>query len=199
MAPTHTKSQIEIALTSSAAVDAAIRILGENQTEDELRTKHTRHENDIGFSAAYGRVGTRFYEFVTGISTKTGTQKWEPKSLAHPVANRVFARYVNNRGVETALDYARDIALLHWKQLGALLELSFSAPELPTVEAPREKKPARPNPFVNIEGRLLRQTWKAFRIRVNGRAIWLPKSQVTFSGGVVSMPLWLAKAKGLAA
>ena len=105
MAPSHSKAQIADLLSNPAMIDAAIKLLGQNQTQDELRFKHTRHLNDIGFSAAYGRVGTRFFEFVTGISTKTGTQKWQPKSLTNPIADRVFAKYVRNRGVAHAVDY----------------------------------------------------------------------------------------------
>jgi hypothetical protein len=115
----HTKSQIQTLLNNPAFVDEAIRILGENQTPSELRAKSTHIHNDIGFSAAYGTTGTRLFEFVTGISTKTGEKKWQPKSLAHPTANRVFGRYIRNHGLENALALGHKIALIHWKQLGA--------------------------------------------------------------------------------
>jgi hypothetical protein len=196
MAPSHTKAQIEALLQDPIFVDAAIKLLGQNQTQDELRFKHTRHRNDIGFSAAYGKVGTRFFEFVTGISTRTGTQKWEPKSLTNPVADRVFARYVSNRGVAHAVDYARDIATLHWKQLGVMLEPAFQAEVLPT-EAPERK--ARPAPtMVTVSAEIVGARGRAYKVYAFGRRIWLPKSQVTVEGGNLTMPQWLAKQKGLA-
>ena len=79
--PSHNKGQIQQLIDSNPAfVDQAIRLLGENQTADELRVKDTRHHNDIGFSAAHARTGTRLFEFVTGISTRTGQKAWAPKS-----------------------------------------------------------------------------------------------------------------------
>ena len=88
--PSHNKGQIQTLLDSNPAyVDHAIRLLGQNQTADELRVKDTRYHNDIGFSAAHARTGTRLFEFVTGISTKSGKPTWAPKSLSHPAADRV--------------------------------------------------------------------------------------------------------------
>jgi len=195
MAPSHTKTQIIALLENPVMVDAAIKLLGQNQTADELRFKSTRHHNDIGFSAAYGRVGTRFFEFVTGISTRTGTQKWEPKSLTNPIADRVFSKYVRNRGVAHAVDYARDIATLHWKQLGVMLEPAFQAEVLPTVAPEREARPA-PS-MVTVSADIVGARGKAYKVYAFGRRIWLPKSQVTVNGGQITMPQWLAKQKGL--
>jgi hypothetical protein len=196
MATSHTKTQIITLLENPVMVDAAIKLLGQNQTADELRFKSTRHHNDIGFSAAYGRVGTRFFEFVTGISTKTGTQKWQPKSLTNPIADRVFSKYVRNRGVAHAVDYARDIATLHWKQLGVMLEPAFQAEVLPTAAPEREVRPA-PS-MVTVSADIVGARGKAYKVYAFGRRIWLPKSQVTVSGGQITMPLWLARQKGLA-
>ena len=118
----HDKSQIQELLNSNPAfIDQAIRLLGQNQTADELRTKSTHHHNDIGFSAAYATTGTRLFEFVTGISTKTGKPTWQPKSLSHPAANRVFGRYIRNHGLNNAEELGKKIAGIHWRQLGALL------------------------------------------------------------------------------
>jgi hypothetical protein len=195
MAPSHTKTQIIALLENPVMVDAAIKLLGQNQTADELRFKSTRHHNDIGFSAAYGRVGTRFFEFVTGISTKTGTQKWQPKSLTNPIADRVFAKYVRNRGVAHAVDYARDIATLHWKQLGVMLEPAFQAEVLPTTAPEREARPA-PS-MVTVSADIVGARGRAYKVYAFGRRIWLPKSQVTVNGGQITMPQWLAKQKGL--
>ena len=195
MATSHTKTQIIALLENPVMVDAAIKLLGQNQTADELRFKSTRHHNDIGFSAAYGRVGTRFFEFVTGISTRTGTQKWEPKSLTNPIADRVFSKYVRNRGVAHAVDYARDIATLHWKQLGVMLEPAFQAEVLPTAAPEREVRPA-PS-MVTVSADIVGARGKAYKVYAFGRRIWLPKSQVTVNGGQITMPQWLAKQKGL--
>jgi hypothetical protein len=195
MAPSHTKAQIEALLQNPIYVDAAIKLLGQNQTADELRFKSTRHHNDIGFSAAYGRVGTRFFEFVTGISTKTGRQQWQPKSLTNPIADRVFSKYVRNRGVAHAVDYARDIATLHWKQLGVMLEPAFQAEVLPTAAPEREVRPA-PS-MVTVSADIVGARGRAYKVYAFGRRIWLPKSQVTVEGGNITMPLWLARQKGL--
>lgn len=195
MAPSHTKAQIISLLSDPAMVDAAIKLLGQNQTQDELRFKHTKHLNDIGFSAAYGKVGTRFFEFVTGISTKTGTQKWQPKSLTNPVADRVFAKYVRNRGVAHAVDYARDIAALHWKQLGVMLEPAFQAEVLPTAAPERKVREAPAS--ITISADIVGARGRAYKVCAFGRNIWLPKSQVTVEGGNITMPQWLAKQKRL--
>jgi len=195
MAPSHTKTQIITLLENPVMVDAAIKLLGQNQTADELRFKSTRHHNDIGFSAAYGRVGTRFFEFVTGISTKTGTQKWQPKSLTNPIADRVFSKYVRNRGVAHAVDYARDIATLHWKQLGVMLTEDFQAEVLPTAAPEREVREAPAQ--VTVSAEIVGARGRAYKVYAFGRRIWLPKSQVTVEGGNITMPQWLAKQKGL--
>lgn len=195
MAPSHTKTQIVALLQNPIYVDAAIKLLGQNQTQDELRFKSTKHHNDIGFSAAYGRVGTRFFEFVTGISTKTGRQTWEPKSITNPIADRVFAKYVRNRGVAHAVDYARDIAALHWKQLGVMLTEDFQAEVLPTA-AP-EPKAVEPEDQITISAEIVGARGRAYKVYAFGRRIWLPKSQVTVSGGNITMPQWLAKQKRL--
>jgi hypothetical protein len=205
MKVTHTKAQIALALVNPAAVNAAIRILGENQTADELRTKSTRNHNDIGFSAAYGRVGTRFYEFVTGIQVSTGKAKWQPKSLQHPVADRVFARYVTRRDTcDCALDYAREISLLHWRQLGAILDITFEAPELPTEVTAEEtvkkaEAKAESSEMITVSGEIVGARGRAYKAYIGGRKIWLPKSQVSITPGGIAMPKWLARTKGLVA
>jgi hypothetical protein len=202
MKVTHTKAQIALALVDPAAVDEAIRILGQNQTADELRTKSTRNLNDIGFSAAYGRVGTRFYEFVTGIQTSTGKKKWQPKSLRHPVADRVFSKYINRRDhCESALDYAREICLLHWRQLGQLLQAGFTALDLPSEDAPQEA-PSNPDvggEMITVQGEIVGARGRAYKAYIGGRKYWLPKSQVLVAPSGIAMPRWLAQNKGLVA
>jgi len=194
----HTKSQIQQLLSNPAYVDEAIRILGQNQTPGELRAKSTHINNDIGFSAAYGTTGTRLFEFVTGINTKTGEKKWQPKSLAHPVANRVFSRYINNHGLESALALGQKIAGIHWKQLGELLTWQpVTLPSKP-VEVKRDNDgTATAITIRGVEVQLVKG--KAARVLWDSKRVWLPKSQIEInaSSGDITMPRWLARNKGM--
>jgi hypothetical protein len=192
----HTKAQILDLLATPAYVDEAIRLLGENQTPNELRSKSTQHHNDIGFSAAYGRTGTRMYEFVTGINTKTNQPTWAPKSLAHPTANRVFSRYINNHNLDNALALGRKVAAIHWKQLGGLLSwtpVSIQAP----VNKSKEKQP--PQTVVVTGAEIQTMKGKAVRVLWDSKRIWLPKSQINVNSenGDITMPKWLARNKGM--
>ena len=194
----HTKSQIQTLLNNPAFVDEAIRILGENQTPSELRSKSTHFNNDIGFSAAYGTTGTRLFEFVTGINTKTGEKKWQPKSLAHPTANRVFGRYIRNHGLENALALGRKIALIHWKQLGALF--TYQPTALPSAPVQTKRKSDGTLDKVIVRGLEFQvHKGKAIRFLHDSKRIWLPVSQIDIddASGEVSMPRWLARNKGL--
>ena len=194
----HTKSQIQTLLNNPAFVDEAIRILGENQTPSELRSKSTHFNNDIGFSAAYGTTGTRLFEFVTGINTKTGEKKWQPKSLAHPTANRVIGRYIRNHGLENALALGRKIALIHWKQLGALF--TYQPTALPTAPVQTKRKADGTLDKVIVRGLEFQvHKGKAIRFLHDSKRIWLPVSQIDIddASGEVSMPRWLARNKGL--
>ena len=194
----HTKSQIQTLLNNPAFVDEAIRILGENQTPSELRSKSTHFNNDIGFSAAYGTTGTRLFEFVTGINTKTGEKKWQPKSLAHPTANRVFGRYIRNHGLENALALGHKIALIHWKQLGALF--TYQPTALPTSPVQTKRKPDGTLDKVIVRGLEFQvHKGKAIRFLHDSKRVWLPVSQIDIddASGEVSMPRWLARNKGL--
>lgn len=194
----HNKSQIQAVLNNPAFVDQAIRLLGENQTPSELRTKSTHLHNDIGFSAAYATTGTRMYEFVTGISTKTGKPTWAPKSLAHPTATRVFSRYLRNHGLESGTALGRKVAEIHWKQLGALL--SWTPVNTPITKKPAAKKQSPAS--VTISGAEV-QTMKGKAVRVlwDSKRIWLPKSQINVNSetGDITMPHWLARNKGMVA
>mgnify|MGYP006058110439 CR=1 FL=1 len=184
-------------LNNPAYVDEAIRLLGGNQTASELRAKSTHLHNDIGFSAAYGRTGTRMYEFVTGINTKTGEKKWAPKSLAHPVANKVFSRYIGNHGLNNALELGRKVASIHWKQLEALT--SYQPAALPSTSGPKpEKKVAQKVTFEGVE--VVSRSGKGVKVRFDSRYIWLPVSQVEFDSDTdtLTLPVWLAKNKQMA-
>ena len=192
---THTKQQVTAILENPAAVDAAIIILANKQTSGELSSKSTHVHNDKGFNSAYGPVGTRFYEFVTGIQMSTGQKKWKAKSLSHPKAQQVFRRYVGQgRKHATVMDYARHIALFHWKQLGELFNMNFDVPAPQSLDVePKVDK----NKFVQFSCQLVRQSPKAFLVDIGGTEHWMPRSKCAISGGTLSIPQWLAEAKGL--
>ena len=196
---THSKSQIQQLLNSNPAyVDEAIRLLGENQTADELRHKSTHYHNDIGFGAAYATTGTRMYEFVTGISTRTGKKAWAPKSLAHPAANKVFRRYIHNHGLNNGLELGRKIALVHWRQLGALLSWT---PVTTGAAKPKAKQKQPPQSVVISGAEVQTMKGKAVRVLWDSKRVWLPKSQIRVNSetGDITMPRWLARNKGMLA
>lgn len=195
----HDKSQIQQLLNSNTAyVDQAIRLLGQNQTADELRTKSTHHHNDIGFSAAYATTGTRLFEFVTGISTKTGKPTWQPKSLSHPAAGRVFGRYIRNHGLNNAEELGKKIAGIHWKQLGALLSWT---PVTTGATQPKSKQKQPPASVVVSGAEIQTMKGKAVRVLWDSKRVWLPKSQISVNSetGDITMPKWLARNKGMLA
>ena len=195
----HDKSQIQQILDSNPAfVDEAIRLLGANQTADELAWKTTNQHNSIGFSAAHARTGTRLFEFVTGISTKTGKPTWAPKSLSHPAGNRVFRRQLHNHGLETALELGRKVALVHWRQLGALLTWT---PVTTGATQPKSKQKQPPATVVVQGAEIQTVKGKAVRVLWDSKRVWLPKSQISVNSetGDITMPKWLARNKGMLA
>ena len=197
--PSHNKGQIQTLLDSNPAyVDEAIRLLGANQTADELRSKNTRYHNDIGFSAAHARTGTRLYEFVTGISTKTNKPTWAPKSLSHPAANKVFRRYIHNHGLNSGLELGRKIVLVHWRQLEGLLSWTPVTTGATQQKAPKKQR----RDTVVVRGAEV-QTMKGKAVRVlwDSKRVWLPKSQISLNSetGDITMPKWLARNKGMLA
>ena len=195
----HDKAQIQTLLDSNPAfVDEAIRLLGQNQTSDELAWKTTNHHNSIGFSAAHARTGTRLFEFVTGIATKTGKPTWAPKSLSHPAGDRVFRRQVSNHGLNSALELGRKVALVHWRQLGALLTWT---PVATGATKPKSKQKQPPQPVVVSGAEIQTMKGKAVRVLWDSRRVWLPKSQIRVNSetGDITMPRWLARNKGMLA
>ena len=195
----HDKAQIQTLLDSNPSfIDEAIRLLGANQTADELAAKTTNRHNDIGFSAAHARTGTRLFEFVTGISTRSGKPTWAPKSLAHPAGNRVFRRQVHNHGLESALELGRKIALVHWRQLGALLSWT---PVTTGATKPKAKQKQRPQSVVVSGAEIQTMKGKAVRVLWDSKRVWLPKSQISVNSetGDITMPKWLARNKGMLA
>ena len=51
--------------------------------------------------------------------------------------------------------------------------------------------------LVDLPARLLADQGKAYRFDFGDHQVWLPKSQVEFADGVVTMPEWLASERGL--
>ena len=90
MARTWTRDEIDALLQrNDRAVERAMVVLYDRQTQDEKRTSHTRHDNGIGFSAAHASKGSYYARYV--------------------LSGRRLTRH--------HLDRARKIALLHSKQL----------------------------------------------------------------------------------
>jgi len=190
--PNFSKDQIAVLLANPTYVEQAIRLLGANQTAGEIKTKGTHCKNDIGFSAAYSVTGTHLYQFVTGTDGN-GRQKWAPKHLDHPTADRIYARYIRNHGVKNSTELARKICLIHWKQLGELFDWEATS-ELPEAEV--EKK-LDDRASVSYRFTPISKKGKAVKVSIHGAKLWLPLSQIKVNGTAVTMPYWLASKKGL--
>ena len=110
-----TREQIDAILRNNdAAVERAMIVLFERQTEDEQRVANTRHDNNRGFNCTDARAGTRFARWLQGMDD-SNRRRFPVKSLRHPKASRVFHRHCKNG--ESVLDRARRIALRHSRQL----------------------------------------------------------------------------------
>jgi hypothetical protein len=190
--PHFSKDQVAVLLANPIYVEQAIRLLGANQTAGEIKTKGTHHKNDIGFSAAYSVTGTHLYQFVTGTDGN-GKQRWEPKHLDHPTADRIYAKYIRNHGVKNSMELARKICLIHWKQLGELFDWEVTS-ELPEVEVEKKLDDRAP---VSYRFTPISKKGKAVKVNIHGTKLWLPLSQIKVSGTAVTMPYWLASKKGL--
>jgi hypothetical protein len=176
------KSQIQTLLNNHPhLVDTAITILGENQTADELGSKHTKYHNGIGFTSCYGSIGTTFYQFVTGRDCRQSGHpvRWTPKSLVTDggVLDRTrdmkrFKRRNPHYARLTPLQIAQKIALHHWAQLGALLTAKT---------APAQSQPQQTVTVTYT--RVIRETQKAVLLeKVDEAGIawerWIPKSMI---------------------
>ena len=137
------KSDIERALQTPESVSRAIEILGNNQREDELSSRHTKVQNGIGFTSCWASAGTHLWQFVTGWDARTKTNKWGRKCLSHPNWQRakIIRRKVRNNGCEDAVQLGRKIALHHWRQLGALLAVQPPVPQAQTPVPQPEPEP----------------------------------------------------------
>ena len=104
----------EMLSNSPNAVERAIIRLFTMQNEDEQKWATTNAQNGRGFGAADAKAGTRFARWLQGMDNKN-VKRYEPKSLSHYRAERIFGRYCKDG--ETVLDRARRIALKHSQQL----------------------------------------------------------------------------------
>jgi len=179
------KSQIATLLNNHPhLVDQAIRIIGENQTADELGSKHTKYQNGIGFTSCYGNIGTTFYQFVTGRDCRQHGHpvRWTPKSLVTDgnVLERTrdmkrFKRRNPHYANQSSLDIARMIAIHHWGQLAEILNAQLQTPVL--------SQPQTPQTVTVTYTRVIRETQKAVLLeKVDSAGIawerWLPKSMI---------------------
>ena len=159
------KKTIQTLLNSNPElINAAIRIIGENQTADELGSRHTKYENGIGFTASYGTIGTVLYQFVTGRDCKRRGHpvRWAPKSLitqGHVLdRTRDMRRFKRNNpkySNTSVADIAKMIAVLHWRQLGSLIESANR------VQPPATATTQQPQTVVIQFTRIVKETAKA--------------------------------------
>jgi len=178
-------------------IDAAIKILGDNQTADEMAANSTHHENGIGFSGAYARTGSQLWSFVTGCN-RNGEKVWPARSFQHPRADRTFGRFIKNHDLNNAVELAAKVASVHWRQLGEMLEPNFVLPELP-AENKAPAKPAKKSPeMIALTGAEIKHTTeKSVKVLWDSQFVWLPKSQIKINNGEVSVARWLAEKNGM--
>lgn len=123
----HTREQIDhILRTNDRAVERAMIVLFKFQTASEQRRANTDVNNDVGFSMVDARVGTRFARWLLGMNDNNQV-RYPVKSLAHPLAARVFKRYCKEHANPMAR--ARHIALKHSAQLVRIANGEVEVPE----------------------------------------------------------------------
>ena len=205
--PTTTAKEETVALSKEAIlnlfqadvryIDAAIKILGDNQTADEMAANSTHHENGIGFSGAYARTGSQLWSFVTGCN-RNGEKVWPARSFQHPRADRTFGRYINNHELNSAVELAAKVAAVHWRQLGEMLKPDFVIPELPTENKTPAKQAKKEPEMIALTGSEIKHTTeKSVKILWDSRFVWLPKSQIKIDNGEVRVARWLAEKNGM--
>ena len=109
-----TREEIDqLLIENDIAVMRGIVRLFELQTEDEVTTAQTKHENSVGFTAADAKAGTRMARWLLGMNDRNEV-RYPPKDLRHPLCQRVLGRYAHGG---TVMQRARKIALKHSRQL----------------------------------------------------------------------------------
>ena len=188
-----TKDNVVTALLDINKLNAAVAHLGDLQTEDELASGVTSHQNGQGFSAAYARTGRRLWQWVTGKDAKTMEERWDKKCLSHSRADSAFQRQTRNYEFNTAVELARYVCSFHWRQLGHILEDGFTGMELPKVDE-RKRNQFKPSKWLDITGaKIIQIKGGGTQILWDSRKIWLPTSQFKKANGKMSVPMWLAQ------
>lgn len=188
-----TKENVVAALNDINKLNAAVAHLGDLQTEDELASGVTSHQNGQGFSAAYARTGRRLWQWVTGKDAKTMEERWDKKCLSHTRADAAFQRQTRNYEFNTAVELAKYVCSFHWRQLGLVLEDGFTGMDLPKVDE-RKRNQFKPSKWLDITGaKVLMIKGGGTQILWDSRKIWLPTSQFKNANGKMSIPMWLAQ------
>tara|TARA_B100000287_G_scaffold399642_1_gene418144 strand:- start:219 stop:878 length:660 start_codon:yes stop_codon:yes gene_type:complete len=198
MHSTHrfTREEInEMLRNSPNAVERAIIRLFTMQNQDEQRFATTNSKNDRGFCAADARAGTRFARWLQGMDNKN-VKRYQPKSLSHYKAERIFARYTQDGG--TVLDRARKIALKHSQQL-----VDYANAEADRIDAETDKRLAA------LEAKIAARKEQLEREKKYGKPVqsdvWYqngsPAGECKGDGGSLSKPppgSWAATARMMA-
>jgi hypothetical protein len=188
-----TKENVVAALLDINKLNAAVARLGDLQTEDELASGVTSHQNGQGFSAAYARTGRRLWQWVTGKDAKTMEERWDKKCLSHSRADAAFQRQTRNYEFSTAAELARYVCSFHWRQLGHILEDGFTGMDLPKADE-RKRNQFKPSKWLDITGaKIIQIKGGGTEILWDSRKIWLPTSQFKKANGKMSVPMWLAQ------
>lgn len=188
-----TKETVVSALLDINKLNAAVAILGDLQTEDELASGVTSHQNGQGFSAAYSRTGRRLWQWVTGKDAKTMEERWDKKCLTHVRADASFQQQTRNYDFNTATELARHVCSFHWRQLGSITATGFIGMVLPKADE-RKKNVFKPSKWMDITGaKVVEIRGGGTQILWDSRKIWLPTSQFKNANGKMSIPMWLAQ------
>lgn len=191
--PKFTKEDVVSALLDINKLNAAVAILGDLQTEDELASGVTSHQNGQGFSAAYSRTGRRLWQWVTGKDAKTMEERWDKKCLTHDRADASFQRQTRNYDFNTAAELARHVCSFHWRQLETIVAHGFVGMNLPKRDE-RKRNVFKPSKWMDLTGaKVIEIKGGGTHILWDSRKIWLPTSQFKNANGKMSIPMWLAQ------
>ena len=177
--PVHSLETIRAKLNEDPRnIDAAIAILG---------ASGFFNKND---NTTY----LKLYQFVTGIELSSGKQKWPPKSLQHPNAEKVFKYDCQQFEVSSALELGFDLSVAEWSRLGPLLDVNYEPPSL------NKEKQHRPQKTISLQCVVIDALkGKGVKFIFNGKSYWVPRSIVKYSyeDETLEVPLWYAKKENL--
>ena len=79
----YTRTQIDMLLSRSvAAVERAMVVLYERQTEDEQHSRTAKYQNGVGFSGAHAKRGTYYAKWVMGGRSLSGRHLINARRIA---------------------------------------------------------------------------------------------------------------------